>query len=115
MALLERGGDRRDVGGEIVERISAVGDPFRVAVAALVDRVGDHAGARDLDRGPAPGMARLPAAVEQQHRPAVIAEHVGGEPIARRAAKGLVQGRHDNSCKNSSTPALNALSPTESM
>jgi hypothetical protein len=60
-------------------------------VPALIDRIGDPAGARDLDRRPPPRMAGLPAPMQQQHRPAALAENVGGEAVARRAGEGFMQ------------------------
>ena len=61
-----------------------VRDPFAVAVAALVERVGERARAREMLGGAAPGVARLPAAVQQQHRLAGVAEDVGDQPCCRR-------------------------------
>ena len=46
-AAREFGRDRLGVGGEIRERIGAIRDPFRVAMAALVERIGRVALARD--------------------------------------------------------------------
>jgi hypothetical protein len=51
-------------------------------MSALVEREGLRAGARQMLGGACPGMARLPAAVQQQHRLARIAVHIGYERIA---------------------------------
>ena len=48
--------------------IGAVRHPFGIAVAALIDRIGDPAHARDQVAGLAPGVAGLAAAMQQQHR-----------------------------------------------
>ena len=50
--------------------VTAVRDPFAVAMAALVERIGHRAGAGEMLGGVAPGVAGLPAAMQQQHRPA---------------------------------------------
>ena len=81
-ALRERCRDRGGVVGKIGERIGAVGDPFAVAVAALIERVGHRARARQLLGGAPPGVARLPAAMQQQHRLALLAIDVRHQPIA---------------------------------
>ena len=87
-------------------------------MAALVERVGGRAGAREMLGGAAPGMAGLPAAMQQQHRLAGVAIDVGDEPVAGGTGEhrgcGL-QMLHGRLFRNSSTPALNTRSPTATM
>ncbi len=86
-------------------------------MAALVERIGGPAGARQPLGGFPPGMPRLAAAVEQQHRACALAEHIGDETVARSAGEDRFGGRagHGLRSRNSSTVALNTLSPTASM
>ena len=82
-------------------------------MAALIERVGGGAGAREMLGGAAPGMAGLSAAMQQQHRLAGIAEHIGDQPVAGGAGEhrgcGL-QMPHGAVLRGmSSTPALNTL------
>ena len=64
-------------------------------------------------------MAGLPAAVQQQHRRPLLAEHVGDQAVAGRAGedrgRGLDLRFMGARSRNCSTPALNTLSPTASM
>ena len=95
--------DRGRVGGEIRERVMAAGDPFAVAMPALIERVGRGTRARELLGGAPPGMARLPAAVQQQHRLALLAIHIGHQPVAGGARKHRGRGLqmlHGRSCRN---------------
>ena len=112
-------GQHPRVGGEIRVLIGAVGDPFGIAVAALIDRVGDAAHARDQIAGFLPGVAGLAAAVQQQHRRPLLAIDVARQRVAGRALEHRGgrrdRTRHACSWRNCSTPALNTLSPTASM
>jgi hypothetical protein len=117
--LRERIGEHAGVGREVVVLISTVLDPFGIAVAALIDRVGHPPHPRDLFAGLLPGVPGLAAAVQQQHRRALFAINVGRERIARRTGEHRSRGRdvprHECCPKNSSTPALKTLSPTAIM
>ena len=76
-------GERAYIGGEIDEAVAAVGDPFGIAVTAQVDRIGDAPGAGDALRRGAPGVPGLAAAMQQQHRRPISAEHVGKQADCR--------------------------------
>ena len=73
--------------------IGAVGDPFGIAVAALIDGVGDAAHARDQIAGFLPGVAGLAAAVQQQHRRPLLAIDVADQRVAGRALEHRGGGR----------------------
>ena len=87
-------GQHAGVGGEIAVLIGAVRDPFGIAVAALIDRIGDAAQPRDQIAGLLPGMAGLAAAMQQQHRRPLLAVDVAGERVAGRALEHR-RGRRD--------------------
>jgi len=74
--LHQRGGNRGRIRGEVRECIMPVRDPLAVAMTALIERVGGRARAPEMLGGAAPRMARLPAAMQQQHRLAGFAIHV---------------------------------------
>src|ERR1019366_10187492 len=80
-AAVEFGRDGLRVRGKIREFVGAVRHPVGVSMAALIERIGCMALARDLLRGFMPGVAGLAAAMQQQHGRAAVAEHVGDEFI----------------------------------
>ena len=82
-------GQRPRVSGEIGKRVGAVGNPFAVAMAALVDRVGDAAKLGDHLIGLAPGVAPLPAAVEQEDRRGLLPRGVADELLSGGAGESV--------------------------
>ena len=64
-AAFQLGGHRLHVACKIGKRIGAVLEPFGIAVAALINRIGGPASPRELSRRPAPGMAGLAATMQQ--------------------------------------------------
>jgi hypothetical protein len=70
-ARCERCGDRRSIRGKVGEGIMAAGNPFAVAVAALIER--DHAEAviGEARCELVPRVARLVEAMEQDHGRAI--------------------------------------------
>src|SRR5437764_10415061 len=117
-ALRERARDGGGIPGEVRERIMAVGDPFAVAMATLVERVCGRAGAAEMLGGAPPGVARLAAAMQQKHRLSAVAIDIGHQPVAGGALEHCGSGLemlHGRSCKNLTALALNTLSPTASM
>ena len=113
-------GHRLHISREIERRIGAVGDPFGIAMPALIDGVGGPAGAGERFGGGAPGMAGLAAAMQQQYGRALVAEHVGCELVAgccretsRLAGVGCLVMVARSEIR--SPPLLNTLSPTASI
>src|SRR5690606_38633523 len=112
--LAHHGGRVRAIGGE---GIVAAGHPFALAMPALVDGDGAHAGVGDAPRRHVPGAAGLAAAMEQQNGTAVTVPQIGGEPVAVSPGEGDRLRRHEMgwSSRKASTFAFQLLSPTESM
>ncbi len=112
-------GNDRHVGREMRKVVAAALRPFGIAVPALIERVSDMAGARNRLGGGAPGMPRLSAAMQQENRRALVAEHIRHKSVAVRAGEGRRRGGkmtcHGRSLRNSRTAVLNTLSPTASM
>ena len=73
---------------EMRKAVAAARRPIGIAVPALIERIGDMPRARDRFRRGAPGMPRLPAAMQQKNRRALVAEHIGDEFVAVRAGEG---------------------------
>ena len=69
-APTEACGDGAHVGGEGIHRVIAVGRPAALAVPAEIEGDGVEAPLGERGRGAAPGVPRLPAAVEEEHGPA---------------------------------------------
>ena len=117
-SLTQRTRDGRCIVREVRKAVVPVRDPFTVAMTALIDRVSQRTGAREMFGGAPPGMTRLSAAVQKHHRRPVIAEHIRNQRIASRSLEHRGRGLkvlHDRSLRNARAPALNTRSPTASM
>ena len=94
---VELPGDGAQVGPEMAHQVMPLRGAVAVAVAALVEADGPPAAQRQRQRGPAPGMAGLPAAMGQKHgRAIVVAQNVGGEQESFAAFEAL-ETRRDRS------------------
>ena len=94
---VEPAGDGAQVRAEMPDQVVAVRRAVAVAMAALIDTHRPPAPQRQRQRGPAPGVARLPAAMRQQHgRAVVVAQYVGGERKSLDAFETL-EARRDRS------------------
>ena len=108
MTLGQPVGEPLGVSRVVAKAIGPVLDPIRVAVTALVDRIGGHAGAGDRPCGPLPCVPGLPAAVQEQHHRTAIAENIANQGVALGADKAFGTGYagHGRSRRKASTPFL---------
>ena len=82
----ERGDDAFEVLHHHVLTVEAVGGPIGIPVTASIECDGVVTGGAEGDAGPFPGMARLSAAMLEQHqRSARVAPRIAGDPDAARA------------------------------
>jgi hypothetical protein len=89
MLLRDSPRHRGGIGGVVGKSIGAVGDPFAVAMPALIDRDDRPALIRDPMRRLRPSMPRLPAAMEEERGARAMADLVRDEPIAGGAGEEL--------------------------
>jgi hypothetical protein len=85
MPVRQNARDGCGVRRKILKRIVAIRHPFRVAMPALVKRIGHASGPGDGLRRLAPGMPRLSTAMQQQDRRTLLTVNVGNETVTARA------------------------------